>query len=50
MSKIVDERIVAYINSLNHNDRDIVSAIEKEALAKEAIKSANLYRVRKESL
>ena len=33
MSKIVDERIVAYINSLNHNDRDIVSAIEKEALA-----------------
>lgn len=33
MSKIVDERIVTYINSLNHNDRDIVSAIEKEAIA-----------------
>ena len=32
MSKIVDERIVAYINSLNHNDRDIVAAIEKEAI------------------
>ena len=30
---IVDERIVAYINSMNHNDRDIVSAIEKEAIA-----------------
>ena len=30
---IVDERIVAYINSMNHNDRDIVATIEKEAIA-----------------
>lgn len=30
---IVDERIVAYINSLNHNDRDIIAAIEQEAIA-----------------
>lgn len=30
---IVNERIVAYINSLNHNDRDIVAAIEQEAIA-----------------
>lgn len=33
MSNIVDERIVAYINSLNSNDRDIVATIEKEAIA-----------------